>query len=151
MLYDSLLEFSDAQDIASGTLSSGSTVVSELVRDLGSGEKDAFGGALTPDIGNGGELHWHVIVTNEAFVGASAQVVCTLVSKASSASISSGGTTHATITIPAASAIGTWYSVPVPPGTLYRYLGVLYTASGGNLTAGNVDSFLATAPRQIVD
>ena len=78
-------------------------------------------------------------------------VTATLVSKAADASISSSGTTHATISIPATTAAGTWYATGVPSGTMYRYLGCLYTVSGGAVTAGAVDSFLATAPKQIID
>jgi hypothetical protein len=139
---DYQLEISDDQDVASGTLSSGSAVISTNVIDRGASEVDAFGSSITPDIGEGGELEWNVKVTNEAFAGASAAVVATLVTKASSATITSSGTTIATLTVAATSAIGTSYSVKVPSGTVQRYLGCVYTASGGNLTAGNVSSWI---------
>ena len=140
---DYQLEFSDDQDIAASTLSSGSALVSTNTINLGASETNVWGSSITPDIGEGGELEWTVKVTNEAMVGAGATVVCTLVTKSSASSMSSGSTTLATITLPAASAIGTKYSVKVPSGTVQQYLAVVYTATGGNLTAGNVSSYLS--------
>jgi len=138
---DFLLEFSDAQNIAASTLSSGASVISSYVRDLGASEKDCFGVALTPDIGESGELEFNVQVA-AVFTGAGAIVNAKLTTKASSATLSSGGTTLATLAIPALSAAGYRKSVKVPSGSVLQYIGVVYTASGGGLTAGTVDAWI---------
>lgn len=140
MYIDDKLVFSDAQALAN--VSSGSSVVSTgRIRDLGASEKDPFGNALTPDIGESGKLVWHVRV-NTALVGASAAIIAKLVAKASSASISASGTELARVTFAATAAAGTKYQVPIPHGTVARYLGVVYTASGGKLTSAKFDSFV---------
>lgn len=136
---DAKLEFSDAQALAS--VSSGASVVSTNVTNLGASETDCWGNSITPDIGEGGELEFNVAV-DTALVGSSAALDCKLVTKASSASISSGGTTLATLTIPATSAAGTRKSVKVPSGTIYQYTGVLYAASGGALTSAKINSWI---------
>lgn len=150
-LLDKVWEFSDDQDIAASTLSSGATVVSTNVVDLGNDMKDTFGTAVaTQNIG--AQFKRPVLVLQvgaEAFTGAGATVQCKLVSKASSASISSGGTEHARVTFSALSAIGTKKEIPIPDEALNRYVGVLYTASGGNLTAGYMNAFLAEAAQRI--
>jgi len=142
---DKVLEFSDNQDI--GSVSSGSSVVSSVVPELFNATApyespyDTWGTDITPDIGNGGRLIFNIHVS-ATLAGSSAAVVATLVSKAADNSISSTGTTHATITIPTLTAAGTMYSVHVPAGTINRFVGVLYTASGGSLTSGNFDAWL---------
>lgn len=139
MILDAKLEMSDAQALAN--ISSGSNTVSTNIIDLGANGEDGWGNAQTMNIGEGGTLSW-VITVDTALVGASAGLSVTLVSKAADASISSGGTTHATLTLAATAAAGTKASVKVPAGTIQRYLGTLYTASGGKLTSAKINSFL---------
>ena len=139
MYIDAKLLFSDAQALAS--ISSGSTSVSTSVRDLGASETDAFGTSITPDIGKAGKLVWHVRV-NTALVGASAAIIAKLVTKAANASISASGTEIARHTFAATAAAGTKAEIPIPAGTVSRYLGVLYTASGAKLTSAKFDSFI---------
>lgn len=140
---DGKLEFSDAQALANK--SSGVTTVSEDLVDLSSGrtQKNDWAGTLTTfDIS---KSEWAVRV-NTALVGAGAAIVAKLVTKASASSISSGYTTIASVTVPALSAAGTKFAVPLKVGqTALRYLGVLYTASGAKLTSAKFDSFIGAA------
>ena len=148
MYIDAKLELSDAQSMAS--LSASSAVASTNVADLGASETDAFGTSITPDIGDSGMLIWHLRV-NTVLVGASASITCTLVCKASSASISSGATTLATQVIAATAAAGTKYQIPVPMGTVSRYLGALYIVGTASktVTSGAIDSFISMDRQQI--
>ena len=142
---DSVYNFSDEQDVASATLSSGTTIASTNVVDQGSDMKNAFGTAIY-DARLGSQAKKPVVVVTvgaEAFVGGSTLVK--IQSKAASASIHSGGTEHATVTIPTGATQGTQYTLPVPVSGMNRYWGVTYTASGGNVTAGYANAYLADA------
>lgn len=137
-IMDGALEFSDAQSV-SGSAAVKSTNVLDLCGGL---MTDTWGSALTPDIGEGGEVEFTVNVAT-AMVGASITVTATLVTKAADASIQTAGTTIATLqAFPAASAAGTKRSVKVPSGAIQRYLGVMYTPSG-SLTSSAFDAFLS--------
>jgi hypothetical protein len=138
MILDADLEFSDAQSVVKN---SGLSQVSTDVYDHGSDGLDGWGSSQTPDIGEGGTLEFNVQVAT-LMAGASAAIDAKLVTKASSAAISSGGTTLATLNFPAASAAGTKKSIKVPSGTIQRFLGVVYTASGGNVTASAFDAWI---------
>ena len=146
-LFDDKFEFSDDQDIAASTLSASAIVVSTNTMDLGSDGKNAFGtSVLTQNIGaQAKSLECVISVGAEAFTGASATVVASLVSKAADASLSSGATVHGTYTFSALSAIGTKTVIKVPNANLNRYLGVIYKAVGGNLTAGYMNAYLTEA------
>lgn len=135
MIIDALLEFSDAQSI-----SGSSAVQSTNVRDLGASEIDAWDAAITPDIGENGELEFNVKV-DTAMVGAGITLACALMTKAADATLTSGATTLATLTLPAVSAAGTAMSVKVPSGSVLRYIGVVYTPSGA-LTSSNINAFI---------
>lgn len=137
---DNALEFSNAQ--ALGAVSAGSSVVSTDKADLMGTRsfKNEWGTALTQAELGGSE--WNVKV-HTALVGAAAVVTANLVSKAANASISSGATVIASVTIPALSPAGFKKSVKLTPGTkAYRYLGVLYTVSGAKLTSATMHSYL---------
>ena len=138
-IMDALYEFSDAQALAS--ISSGSSTVSTNVTDMGANGEDGWGNALTTKIGQGGQLVCNLTLA-AALVGASAAIIATLVTKASSASISSGATEIGRATIAATAAAGNRYTIPVPPGDTQRYIGVLYTASGGKLTSATVNAWI---------
>ena len=139
MILDAKLEMSDGQ--ALGAISATSSVVSTNAIDLGANGKDGWGVAKTMDIGEGGTLSW-VVQVAVALVGASASLSVTLVTKAADKSVSSAGTTVATLTIAALAAAGTKASVKVPSGAIQRYVGTLYTAVTGSLTSATMDSFL---------
>ena len=138
MIIDSKLEFSDAQAL---TASASATTVSTNVVDLGTG-KNAWGSAVTLDIGEGGELEFNLMVDTAIAVDSSGNVTVTLVSKAADASISSGATTHATLTLSDGDAAGSKQSIGVPSGTINRYVGVLYAAGSDAVTGGKVNAFL---------
>lgn len=141
---DNVFVFSDEQDVASGTLSSGTTIASTNVIDSGA-MKDAFGTAIY-DARLGSQAKQPVVVVTvggETFAGGS--TIVKIQSKAASASISSGGTEHARTTIAAAQAQGAQFTLPVPVSGMNRYWGVTYTASGGNVTAGYANAYLADA------
>lgn len=146
-LFDKKFEFSDDQDIAASTLSASAIVVSTNTMDLGSDQKNAFGASvLTQNIGaQAKSLELVLHVGAEAFTGSSATVVASLVSKAANASLSSGATSHGSVTFAALSAIGTKKNIKIPNANLNRYLGVIYKAVGGNLTAGYMNAYLAEA------
>ena len=134
---DAALEFSDAQSLASK--SSGTATVSTNLVDMRTSLKTGWGATDTPEIGG---ITWNVNV-NTILVGAGAAIRADLVTKASASSLSSGGTTVASVTIPAVSAAGTKKALTLPPGTTtLRYLGVVYTAVGAKLTSAKLDSWL---------
>ena len=74
-ILDAKLEMSDAQSMAS--LGAASAVTSTDILDFGT-HANAWGTAVTPDIGEGGELEWNVSV-DTVLVGASANITCNLV------------------------------------------------------------------------
>lgn len=147
MYIDKMLEFSDAQVFSSVT--SASEVVSTDIADLGAGETNTFGTTITPDIGDAGMLIWHLRV-QVALVGGSATLVCELVTKTVATSMDSGSTILATQIIPALSAAGTEYQIPVPMGSCLRYLAVNYRAVGATLTSATVNSYVSL-DRQSID
>ena len=137
--------FSDEQDVASGSLSSGTTISATNVVDQGSDMTDAFGSSIY-DARIGSQAKAPVVVVTvgtEAFVGGTTTVK--IQSKASSASISSGGTEHARATIATGSAQGYQVTLPVPVSGMNRYWGVTYTAGGGAVTAGYANAYLCDA------
>lgn len=143
-ILDAVFEFSDAQNLcASGNVASGNSVVSTDVIDLSADEKDAFGTTIKAFLGNTAKKLSLVVTVSTLFAGAGAAVNVNIVSKQASASISSGGTTHGTVQIPAVSAAKTQVSMPLPAASYNRYVGLLYTVAGGTLTAGAVNAYLA--------
>lgn len=136
---DGLLEVSDAQTLS---IASAGSVVSEDVIDLtgGTSLKDTWGNDITPDIGENSNLEWNISVSTTV-VGAGSLTVA-LVTKAADASLSSGGTTLASFALGATPAAGTQRSVKVPGGAVQRYIGCVYSASGGTITAGALNSYL---------
>jgi len=143
-ILDATLEFSDAQALTS--ISSGSSSVSTNVADLGADGKDGWGSAQKTNPGAGGNVYLNVEV-QVAMSGASAALDVQLVTKAANASISAAGTLLASVRLPAVSAAGTSRSIAVPAGCdIERYLGVLYTASGAQLTSATINAWLGTHP-----
>lgn len=148
---DALYDFSDEQNIASGTLSSGTTIASEDTMDEGADRKDAFG-TTEYDARIGSQAKAPVVVVSvgaTAFTGAGAKVIVKIQSKAADRNIHSGGTEHARVEFPALSAVKTTKHLPVPVTGMNRYWGVTYTASGGNLATGTMNAYLAEAPEVI--
>lgn len=143
-ILDSVFNFSDEQDVAASTLSSGTTIASTNVIDSGA-MKDAFGTAIY-DARLGSQAKKPVVVVtvgDETFAGGS--TIVKIQSKAADASIHSGGTEHARTTIAAGQVQGAQFTLPVPVSGMNRYWGVTYTASGGAVTAGYANAYLADA------
>jgi hypothetical protein len=142
MIIDDKWEVSDAQSM----IASPGAICSEDVIDLAATQQDGFFATVTTTrIGEQAKPPVLVCTVATALVGSGATIVATIASKASSASISSGGTTHATFTIAEAAAAGTQYVVPLPWDAYNRYLGVVYTVTGAALTAGAVDAHFVEA------
>ena len=143
--FDRHFDFSDDQDVATGTLSSGSSVVSTNVAYNAAAPTDTWKVAIDHQLG--GDVEWTLIVSDEAMAGSGATLQCDLMTKDADASLSSGGTVVATYTFPATSVVQTVKSIKIPAGTAIKaYLGIVYTAVGGNLTAGHITSHLGPAP-----
>ena len=128
----------DAAGQALGAVSSGSAVVGTNVAYNSISPKNVWGVAKALEIGG---LYFNIEVKT-ALVGAGAAVRADLVTKAS-ASISAGATVLASITIPAVSAAKFAKRIQLAPGTeCLAYTGVLFYASGANLTSGTVHADL---------
>jgi hypothetical protein len=143
MYMDKMLEFSDGQSLA--TLSSAQEMVSTDICDLGASETNAFGTAILPDIGNAGELIWHVLVSTAHTGGGSASVTVELVTKSTASSMSSGGTVIDTFSIAQATTAGTHYQRPVPMNAMAasdRYMCVLYRGVTDQTDTCVVDSWI---------
>jgi len=146
-LFDVIFEFSDAQSVA---ISSASTANSDFYVDNATGMKDAFGTAVTTVKWGGYSKPLVVVITVCTAFTVTGIITCALKSKAASASISSGATSHGSVAFGAADAIGTMLTIPIPSDNIERYCGILYTASGGNVSTGAVNAYVAEA-EQIVD
>ena len=137
-IMDAGQEFSDAQ--ALGAISNGSSVKSTNIIDNRASQLDEWQASRDPDLGNS-VLN---VAVNVALVGASARIRAQLITKEADASISSGGTVLAEVEIPAATVAGKSFGIKIPPGMLTkRYVGILYTAVGANLTSATVDGWLS--------
>jgi hypothetical protein len=137
---DSKLEFSDAQVIS---CSSASASISTNVFQMAA-LKDAWGTAITHDIGNGGELVANVQIAT--VLNASSYIVAKLYSH-TAAGVTSG-TVLGTATFAAAAAAGTQKSIRVPAGTVQKYVGMEYSVVGSNMTTGAVDAWLSLDAEQ---
>lgn len=151
-IIDHVFEFCDAQDIASGTLSATSSVISEDVVDLAADQQDGFfASVLTSRIGEQAKAPVLLVTVGTAFVQASSgTVLVELISRAASATITDADTIHATGTIAQAAAAGTQLVIPLPWDAYNRYLGVYFTAVTGNLTVGTVNAHIVEAG-QLID
>jgi len=144
MLLDNNLLFSDAQAITATAASANQIDTAPL-----------FSGNLGRRIGNGKRAFIFVSV-DVAFTdtGSDSTIAVTLETDDTSA-MSSAATIATLTTFPALTAAGTILFFPIPMSALYeRYIGLRYTAAGGNLTTGSLtagivldaDQFYATAP-----
>jgi len=135
MALDNDFNFSDKQSVA---ISSGSTSVSTYVNYNAASPKDCFGSSKALEIG--GSMFTVQVTTTTT--GAGGIITAALTTKAADKSISSGGTTICSVTIPATTTAGARYRVMIPPGTeRLAYLGVLYSVAA-TVSSGNVNAFL---------
>lgn len=146
-IIDDVFEFSDAQEISSGTLSATSSVLSEDVVDLGADQTDGFfTSVLTSRLGEQAKPLVLLLTVDTTFVNASSgTVLVELISRASSATITDADTIHATLTIPTGSLAGAQFVLPIPWDAYGRYVGVYYTAVTGNMTAGKINAHMVEA------
>lgn len=129
MALDKTLEFSDKQAM---TATANSTVIHELTAS----SKDAWGTAISNQIG-GASFNVSISTT----MTSTGTAAITLVTK-TDATLSSGGTTVATINVPATSKAGKSFSVILPAGTeRLAHLGAIITESG-TISAGNCNIWL---------
>lgn len=128
MIIDAQNLFSDAQTITTG---SENGIKSSNVIDLGSAR----------DVG-AGEPVFLVVQVDTAMEGSG--VTCTVDLKTDDNESMSSSTKIAEVGVfPANSVAGTRLIMRLPPSSSYeRYLGLLFTASGSGLTAGDFSAFL---------
>lgn len=151
-IIDHVFEFCDAQDIASGTLSATSSVLSEDVVDLGADQQDGFfASVLTTRLAEQAKPLVLLMTIDTTFVNtASGTVLVELISRAADATITDSDTIHATLTIPTGSVAGTQFVLPIPWDAYGRFLGVYFTAVTGNLTTGKINAHMVEAG-QLID
>ena len=142
MALDKDFEFSDAQSVA---ISSGATGVCTYGNYNAATPEDCFGVSKALEIG--GSMFTVEVSTD---LSGSGILTAALATKASSASVSSAGTTICSVTIPAGSSAGYKKAVIIPPGTeRLAYLGVVYSVSA-TISSGNVNAFLGP-PSEVID
>ena len=144
MYMDKMLEFSDDQDLAA--TSNAQEVISTDICDLGALEKDAFGTAILPDIGNAGELIWHVLVGTTHSGGGSATLTVELITHSSAGTMASSATVIDTFSIPNATLAGTHWQRPVPMEAMHgtdQFMAVLYRGATDQTDACKVDSWIS--------
>jgi hypothetical protein len=146
-IMDYFMEISDAQ--ALGAFSNAAAVKGTNQMDLQTGDTDAWGTAVTTNRWTQ-DLKVNVTV-HTALVGASASIDVELTSKAADVSISSGGTVHGIVKIPALSAAGYKTSISVPAQNLNRYVGLMYRARGGNVTSATLNAWFGPDSGEIHD
>ena len=140
MALDKTYEFSDKQSLTADAVS---TVVHENTR----AGKNAWDGSISNQIGG---MSFNVTVST-TMTGSGTSTI-TLRTKAADASLSSGATTLATISLAAATVAGTRKSVILPPGTeRLTYLGAFIDESASPaVTAGNANIWLGLK-QEVID
>lgn len=130
MYVDALLLFSDAQAVTAAAASSSYI-------DIGSAR----------DLGVGQQLYV-VIVCDVAMTDGSSDSTLTVALYGDSTTTFTPDGSQTLVTIPALTAAGTKFVIPVAPGlTNYRYLELYYTPNNGNLTTGSFTAFLTVNPQ----
>ena len=135
-IIDSKLEFSDAQVISCASTSA-SISTNEFVM---SSVKDAWGTAITNDIGEGNNgLVANVQIATVLEAGVSS--VAKLYSHTASSATSGSGL--GTAPFAAAAAAGTRNQIRVPAGTVNKWVCMEYSVVGSSSTSGAVDAGLS--------
>jgi hypothetical protein len=129
MLVDNALLFSDAQAITNATASTSYVDLTAAI-----------------DLGAGQPLYVVVVVdTALADTGSNSTLTVALYGDSTTTFTPDGSQTL--VTIPATTAAGTKYVVPIAPElTKYRYLELYYTPNNGDLSAGAVTAFITMNP-----
>lgn len=133
----------DMQNLFSNEQAVTVDAISTNVIDLG----PLSAGNLIRDIGAGEPLYLHVLVTT-AFTTGDAGVLTVTLESDSTANLATSATVHMTaITIVAAATLvaGYWIAkgLTIPSGAYERYLGLRFTTTTGDMTAGKVTAWLS--------
>jgi hypothetical protein len=127
MYVDALLLFSDAQAVTAAAASTSYI-------NLGS----------TRDLGVGKQLYV-VIICDVAMTDGSSDSTLSVALYGDSTTTFTPDGQQALVTIPALTAIGTKFVIPIAPELVkYQYLELYYTPNSGNLTTGSFTAFLTT-------
>jgi hypothetical protein len=135
-IIDSKLEFSDAQTETNG---SGSAAIAGTNEFEMASLKNAWGGSITNDIGEGNNglvFNWQVATAVEASV----IFICKAYSH--TASGVSSGTLLGSVTFPAASVAGTKRTLRVPAGTVQKWVGITYSNTVDDWATAAFDAWL---------
>ena len=149
---DAKWEFCDDQDIAASSLSSGSSIDSEDVVDLGATHETAFRTANTSLIMGyeANKLTLMVQVGSEAFAGGT--TTAQLYTHTSATSLKSGTAIGEAISITTGAAVNSIEArFQLPMATYKRYLGFSFLASGGAITAGKLNAYLMMGAAENID
>ncbi len=144
MILDNALVLADSKTLASISAGATSIIDSTKVLDFGSGGKNAFGDAQTPNIGEGGDVAWNVICEEEDFDSAGAPSLTFALVTANNAALSSGAVTLAEKSgvDKTPNAGDTIIRMMIPAGQTRRYLGMKVTAGTAALSQGKVTSWI---------
>ena len=130
MYVDALLLFSDAQAITAAAAST-----------------DYLDQLAARDLGVGKQLYV-VIVCDVAMTDSGNDSTLTVALYGDTTTSFSPDGSQTLVTIPALTAIGTRFVIPIAPEmTKYRYLELYYTPNNGNLSTGSFTAFITDTPQ----
>lgn len=130
MYVDALLLFSDAQAVTAAAASD-SYIDQKAARDLGAGKP-----------------LYVVIVCDVAMTDDSSNSTLTVSLYGDSSTTFTPDGSQTLVTIPALTAVGTRFVIPIAPEmTKYRYLELYYTPNNGNLSTGSFTAFITDTPQ----
>ena len=132
------------------SISSSASYIGDILDLSGGLPTDAWGTAITPDKGEGTTLYWVVQCEDTDFASSGSPVITIDLHTSNSYSTSDLSGTISTLatmvtdkTPNDGDIIG---AIPLPKGTIKRYLQVNVASASGELTAGKITSFLTTNP-----
>ena len=127
-------------DEALGTSQAGATLIGDYI-DLGA-MKDAWGSAITPDIGEAGEL-WLNVKVSTAITSSGSPAVTVALYHHTAAAVASGAVLMTHTAVGETVAGVTLIRAKLPAGTINRYLGICPAIVTADLTAGSVDAWIS--------
>jgi hypothetical protein len=134
-ILDSKLEFADALVISCASAS----------EQVGTNEvgfqamKDAWGTAITPDIGEGNN---GLVVNFQVATVLEASAIVIAKAYHHTASGVASGSTFGEVAFAAADAVGTRKNIRVPAGTINKWIGVGFSVVGSSMNTGAFDAWL---------
>jgi hypothetical protein len=130
MYVDALLLFSDAQAVTAAAAST-NYLDQKSARDLGVGKP-----------------LYIVIVCDVAMTDDSSNSTLTVALQGDSSTTFTPDGSQTLVTIPALTAIGTRFVIPIAPEmTKFQYLQLYYTPNNGNLSTGSFTAFITDTPQ----